>query len=122
MLPTDQADNALVTVSISFGNAEEAAAVARELVDRRLAACAQFWPMRSVYRWEGQVEEAEEYMLAAKTVAGLLPDIDALVRGRHTYEVPEIIAHPMLWASEPYARWVQESVSPKGAGAAKGEA
>lgn len=113
MPSAEQPDNTLVTVSMSFGNTVDAAAVARELVERRLAACAQFWPMHSVYRWEGQVEEGEECMLTAKTVAGLLPEIDAFVRARHAYDVPEIMALPVLWASEPYARWVRESVVPK---------
>ena len=102
--------DSLITVSIGFGNAAEAEAVAWELVERRLAACAQVWPMRSVYRRQGVVEEANEIMLLAKTTAAALPAVGALVLESHSYEVPEIVAQPIQWATEVYAQWIRESV------------
>lgn len=101
----------LVAVTVTFGSAEEAEAVASELVGRRLAACAQVWPIRSTYRWQDEIERAGEHRLEAKTVAAALPALDAFVRERHSYDVPEIIAMPVVHASADYARWVRECVS-----------
>jgi uncharacterized protein involved in tolerance to divalent cations len=61
--------NEVVTVTITFGSAEEAEGVAAALVEARLAACAQVWPIGSTYRWQGKVEHAEEHRLEAKTLA-----------------------------------------------------
>lgn len=106
----------LVAVTVTFGNAEEAEAVASELVEARLAACAQVWPIRSIYRWQDKVERAQEHRLEAKTTAAALPALEARVRERHSYDVPEIIAVPVVHASADYARWVRESVSAQAAG------
>ncbi len=101
----------LVTVTMSFGNAADAEAMAAALVEARLAACAQVWPIRSVYRWQGAIEREEEHRLEAKTVAEMLPALEAFVRERHNYDVPEIIAHAVVFSNEDYARWVRENVS-----------
>ena len=109
---TDQ----LVAVTVTFGSAEEAEAVAAELVEARLAACAQVWPIRSTYRWQDKIEQAEEHRLEAKTTAAVLPALEARVRERHSYDLPEIIALPVAHAGADYARWVRESVSPPATG------
>ena len=100
----------VVTVTVTFGTPGEAQAVAEALVEARLAACAQVWPITSTYRWQGEVERANEHRLEAKTLASALPRLEAFVRERHSYEVPEIIAHTTSFASEGYARWVRENV------------
>ena len=113
MSEADEADGSLVTVSITFGDGETAERMAGELVENRLAACAQVWPIRSTYRWEGQVETADEHMLVAKTIAWALPALEAFVLARHSYGVPEIVAQPAIWANEAYAQWVEDSVGPE---------
>lgn len=110
MAGIEQQDEALVTVSIAFGSEGEARAMAGALVEERLAACAQVWPIRSTYRWQGQVEEADEYLLSARTVAAMLPALEEFVVARHSYEVPEIVAQPVLRAGAAYAGWVMQSV------------
>lgn len=105
------ASDPIVTVSISCASGAEAAALAEGLVAARLAACAQSWPIRSAYRWQDAAEAGEEVLLVAKTVAARLPALEAFVLERHGYEVPEIVAQEVLWASDAYARWVRESVS-----------
>ena len=110
------ADDSLVAVSIACEGEAAAVRLAAALVEQRLAACAQCWPMRSTYRWQGAVESADEFMLMAKTTMAMLPEVEALVRSRHSYEVPEIIAAPVSWASADYARWVRESVGPASPG------
>jgi periplasmic divalent cation tolerance protein len=90
----------VVTVTTTFGSAEEAEEMAAALVDAGLAACAQVWPILSVYRWQGEIERAEEHRLEAKTLASTLPALETFIRERHSYEVPEIIAHATSFASE----------------------
>jgi periplasmic divalent cation tolerance protein len=107
-------DNSLVAVSIACESEAAAGQLAAALVEQRLVACAQSWPMRSTYRWEGVVESAAEQMLTAKTTAAMLPGVEVLVRSLHSYEVPEIVAVPLSWVSPDYARWVRESVGPAG--------
>lgn len=107
------ADDALVTVTIAFGNSDEADEVARALVGERLAACAQTWPIRSTYRWQGKIEAADEALLSAKTLASALPALEAFVLERHGYEVPEIVAQPVHWSSAAYAAWVRAGVEPR---------
>jgi periplasmic divalent cation tolerance protein len=105
-------EDSLVAVSIACESEAAAARLAAALVEHRLVACAQCWPMRSTYRWQGAIENADEHMLTAKTTAAMLPGVEALVRSLHSYDVPEIIAVPLCWASADYARWVRESVGP----------
>ena len=90
-----------------------ARSLARALVERRLAACANLLPgVRSVYRWKGRVEEARETLLLLKTTTACVPALLAAVRELHPYEVPEGIAIPVVAALEDYAAWVREEVTP----------
>jgi len=102
----------IVTVSVACGSEAEAQAVARALVDQRLAACVQTYAVTSTYRWQGAIETAPEVMLVAKTRADRLEAFEACVRRLHSYEVPEIIAQPVVWAHEPYAQWLNAAVAP----------
>jgi periplasmic divalent cation tolerance protein len=86
--------------------------VAAELVGQGLAACAQVvGPMSSTYRWEGRVETAEEWYCFLKTTESRLPALRARLRELHPYEVPEIIAVPMLDGDPAYLTWIRESVA-----------
>jgi periplasmic divalent cation tolerance protein len=100
---------ALTTV----GSLEEGRRIARELVDRRLAACVNLVPeLTSVYRWEGAVEEAEEVLLVMKTTEARLAALGAAVRELHSYEVPEFVALRVEAGSRPYLKWLLDSVEP----------
>ncbi len=89
-----------------------ARALARALVERRLAACANLLPgVRSVYRWKGRVEEARETLLVLKTTAARVPALHAAVRELHPYEIPEGIALPVAAAIAAYAGWVREETA-----------
>ena len=75
-------------------------------------ACAQITgPVSSTYRWQGAVETAPEWYCHLKTVRGRLPALQARVRELHPYEVPEIIAIPIVDGDEAYLRWIEDSVS-----------
>ena len=91
----------------------EAAAerLARDLVDERLAACVQVvGPIRSVYRWQGAVQLEQEWQCLAKTTADRLDALIEHLRRHHPYDLPEIIATPIVGGSDDYLRWVSEQV------------
>ena len=94
-------------VLTTCGSEEEAAGIARALLDSRLAACVNLLPrVRSLYRWEGKVEDAAETLLLIKTRAALLDALTAEVRRLHSYELPEIIALPVAAGLPPYLAWI----------------
>jgi periplasmic divalent cation tolerance protein len=99
-----------VVVLVTAGSAEEAARIGRALVDARLAACANLvGPIHSIYRWKGAVEEAAEHLLLVKARAADVPALEAEVRARHGYELPEVLALSVRGGSSPYLSWLAES-------------
>lgn len=95
----------------TFTNRAEAVAVAAELVDRRLVACAQISaPVLSVYRWQGNTERTEETTLTLRTRSDRYPEVEAALLKLHRYENPEIIAVPIVVGSERYLQWIDENV------------
>jgi periplasmic divalent cation tolerance protein len=98
-------------VSTTTGTREVAERIAVELVDLRLAACAQVsGPITSTYRWQGTVENAEEWLCTAKTTRQKVPAIQELLKRLHPYELPELIATPIVGGSEAYLKWVVEQL------------
>jgi periplasmic divalent cation tolerance protein len=90
---------------------EQARAIARALVERRLAACVNLVPgVVSIYRWKGAIEEGSETTLLIKTRASLVGSLTEAIRELHPYDVPEVVALPIVLGegSEAYARWVVE--------------
>ena len=86
-------------------------AIARALVDERLAACVQVLPlMRSTYRWNGAVEQADEVLLQAKTTNGSVAGVMTRIAALHPHDVPELIALDITTASPAYAAWLREQV------------
>ena len=84
----------------------------RVLVEERLAACAQVvGPVWSTYHWQGAVERATEWYCHLKTTAARLPQLQSRIRELHPYDVPEIIALPVLDGDADYLRWIDETVS-----------
>jgi periplasmic divalent cation tolerance protein len=104
----------IVTVLTTVDSAEEAERLARGLVEERLAACVQVGgPVTSYYRWEGRVQAEREWQLLCKTRADRYPALEAHLRREHPYDVPEIIATPLVGGNEEYLRWVaRESADP----------
>jgi periplasmic divalent cation tolerance protein len=81
--------------------------IARTLLEERLVACVNVLPgVRSLYRWQGQVEEAQEHLLVMKTSAAIYPTLEARIRALHPYEVCEVIALDVAAGSAPYLAWV----------------
>ncbi len=83
--------------------------IASALVERHLAACVQVaGPIRSTYRWKGAIESAEEWVAIAKTRRVKFAEVEAAIRAMHPYEVPEILAVPILDGAADYLKWLAE--------------
>jgi periplasmic divalent cation tolerance protein len=90
---------------------QESKKIAHELVERRLAACVNIIPkIESVYRWEGKVEEAQEYLLVIKTTEAAFVQLREAIQRLHSYQVPECIAVAVEEGSLPYLQWIDDSV------------
>ncbi len=91
------------------GSEEEAQKIARELVERRLAACVNIVPkVESIYRWQGKVESAREWLLLIKTTAGKFEKVRDAIRELHSYDLPECIAVAIEDGSPEYLRWLED--------------
>jgi periplasmic divalent cation tolerance protein len=102
-------------VFTTVATAEQARALARALVERRLAACVQISAIDSVYRWQGALHEDGEFRLLFKTSAARAPALMAAIRELHPYELPALHAVATMLADPAYADWVEESCSDEGA-------
>ncbi|MFG1268854.1 divalent-cation tolerance protein CutA [Xanthobacter sp. DSM 14520] len=99
-------------VYTTFPSREAAENVARALVAERLVACANILPgMVSVYRWEGQVERADEVVMILKTTDARASDVVEAVRARHPYEVPAILVLPVEGGLATYLGWIGAEVA-----------
>jgi periplasmic divalent cation tolerance protein len=98
-------------VLTTAGSAEEAQKLAHALVEQRLAACVNIVPgVDSVYRWEGQVERAQEWLLLIKTTAEKFSALRDAIQRLHSYDLPECICLTIEDGSEAYLKWLGESV------------
>ena len=98
-----------IIVFITAGSAREAEDIARLIVKKKLAACANIIAgVKSVYTWKGKLEESRESLIIAKTKAGLFRRLEKAVKTAHSYECPEIVAFPVRYASSDYLKWIGE--------------
>lgn len=98
---------ATVIVQTNCGSAEEAGRIARAAVEARLAACGNIHgPITSVYRWQGAVVEAPEWVLHLKTVSSCTAALERLIREQHAYELPAILVLSVQGGETRYLRWV----------------
>ncbi len=102
-----------IVVLITASNEDEAAKIAGELVGGRLAACVNIIRnIRSIYRWQGKMEDEGEVLMVAKTRGDLFENLQKKVKELHSYSVPEIIALPVICGSEDYLKWLAEETGP----------
>jgi periplasmic divalent cation tolerance protein len=104
--------NNSVIVFVACGTPAEARRIARSAVQKRLAACGNMSSGRitSIYRWKGKVEHARETLLMLKSTLSAFLGLEAEIRRLHSYEVPEIVALPIVAGSAPYLEWIGENV------------
>jgi periplasmic divalent cation tolerance protein len=102
-----------IVVFSTCDSAEQAESLARHLVQERLAACVNIiQPIRSIYRWKEQIEEATEWLLVIKSRRDLLPALRAEIEKKHSYEVPEVLALPVVDGSQGYLQWLDRELRP----------
>lgn len=102
-------------VMTTAGSPAEARKLAHALIERRLAACVNIIPqISSVYRWEGKIEEAEEFLLLIKTTETAFESVRETIRELHSYDLPECISLLVEDGSVGYLNWIEESVGSSG--------
>ncbi len=97
-------------VLTTAGTREEAAKIARALVERQLAACVNVVAVDSVYRWKGKIENAQEWLLLIKTVSAAFDEVEGVIKELHSYELPECVVVPIEGGSEEYLDWLADNV------------
>lgn len=106
-------DARMLLVLTTLPDEATATRIARDLVERGLAACVSIGaPVRSIFRWQGVVEDAQEVPLTIKTGAAAYDALAAALRAAHPYELPEIIAVPVERELDDYLTWVDECTRP----------
>jgi len=98
-----------IQVSTTTDKREDAEHISKAIVENRLAACVQIsGPVTSIYRWNDNMEESEEWLITMKTRKELYPKLEQAIKNFHPYEVPEIVAVALIAGSEEYLGWVEK--------------
>ncbi len=97
-------------VLVTTSSQDEAEKISSTLVNHQLAACVNIFSVRSIYTWEGKVQNEPEWQLVIKTDLGLFSQLEAKIRELHSYAVPEIIALPIVQGSQSYLQWISNNV------------
>jgi len=99
-----------ISVIYCTAPSDDSTRIARELLERRLVACVNITPVRSLYRWEGHLCDEHEDLLIIKTANHCIDDLISTIRAIHPYEVPEIIALPVSKGFSGYIDWVMNEI------------
>jgi periplasmic divalent cation tolerance protein len=105
-------DTGLVVIFVTVSNDEEARKISGLLLERRKVACVNIVSgVNSTFWWQGNIDAEQENLLIIKTKSSVLPEIVNLIKSVHSYEVPEIIAMPIIGGNEDYLKWIDTEVS-----------
>lgn len=108
---TQETEQPVVAILTTADNRETLQRIARELVERRLAACVQIsGPVTSIYRWDDQVEQAEEWRCQVKSVERHAEVIVRCIRQLHEYDTPQVIVLPVTGGCQEYLGWLRDQV------------
>jgi periplasmic divalent cation tolerance protein len=100
-----------IQVVTTIDKKENAQNIARGIIEKRLAACVQIiGPITSTYWWNDNIEESEEWLIVMKSRKGLYKELDKKIRDTHPYEVPEIMALPVIEGNRSYLDWIDKEV------------
>jgi len=103
----------VLAVFTTVDTLDAARAMARALVERRLAACAHVAPVESFYRWQGELHDESEFSVQFKTTAACYPALAAAIRALHSYQLPDIHALVLDEVDPSYARWLEQGSAPE---------
>jgi periplasmic divalent cation tolerance protein len=95
-------------ITTTVATEKDAIKMADAIVGSGLAACVQFWPIRSVYRWRGKIESGREFRLSCKTRATRVSALIEFIRVHHSYEVPEVMATTIEGGLPAYLKWIDQ--------------
>ena len=103
-----------IVVFSTCGSPEEAESLARHLIETRMAACVNVFPqIRSYYRWKGEIQSSAECLLLIKTSQDLFDLLRQKLEAAHSYELPEVLALPIIAASPNYLDWLTRELRPE---------
>jgi periplasmic divalent cation tolerance protein len=105
-----KSDTGYGIVMVTASSQTEGETIAHALVTLKLAACVTMLPVRSLYTWQGKVNNEQEWQLLVKTDLAQFSVLEAKIRELHSYQVPEIIALPIVEGSRSYLDWIGENV------------
>jgi periplasmic divalent cation tolerance protein len=100
-----------VVVLITASSSEEAQRIAQSLLNHKKAACVNIVPgVTSLFWWKGKIDSAQECLLIVKTKASALDQVISLVKQIHSYQVPEVVALPIVGGNDEYLEWIRDEV------------
>lgn len=100
-----------IVVQTTTGSSADAEKLAEILIQNAQGACVQIvGPIISIYKWQGAIQREEEFLVSIKTMSQVFPSLAELIRQHHTYDVPEIIALPIIDGTSEYLEWVANQV------------
>ena len=102
--------NIMILIYSTFSDKKEAQKIGRQLVEKRLAACVNAFPIRSIYRWKGKVVEESEIAMIAKTEKRKFKEVENFILRHHSYSTPCIIAIPLGRITRKYHKWLQSNL------------
>ncbi|HID95747.1 MAG TPA: divalent-cation tolerance protein CutA [Candidatus Latescibacteria bacterium] len=109
------AEEGYIIVLVTASSVEEGERIASVLLERKVAACVNITGgIRSLFWWEGKIDRAHEVLLIIKSKAALLEKVIGLVKENHSYDVPEVIALPVIGGSKAYLEWMEGVIPPAG--------
>lgn len=111
MYPTALPNFMYSMVYMTTGDEAEARRIVRHLVEEGLVACGNIFPIRSIYRWQGQLQEESEVAVIMKTMGSLVEKAVSEIRRLHSYDVPCIVSYAVETGLESYLSWIEESTS-----------
>src|SRR3989304_4270718 len=97
------------SVYVTAASEDEARKIGRTLVEEKLAACANILPVKSIYRWRGNIEETGEAAMFLKTRSELVAEVIKRVKQLHSYEIPCIVSLPIEKGNPDYLKWIEDS-------------
>jgi periplasmic divalent cation tolerance protein len=110
-MAAQQENREKAVIILTTASPENGRTIARTLVERKLAACVNMTLVRSVYRWKGDICDDQELLLVIKTRESLAENVMAVIRGIHSYDLPEMIVVPVNGGYPPYLSWLYEETA-----------